>query len=76
MRGYSDAQARQIFRDLIDIPADITIDEHEVEVCFHRRSHLPILLASGLFDKPVSVPWWNGLKLRLTTYTGPARSKS
>jgi hypothetical protein len=25
MRGYSDAQARQIFRDLIDMPADITI---------------------------------------------------
>lgn len=27
MRGYSDAQARQIFRDLIDIPADVTITE-------------------------------------------------
>jgi hypothetical protein len=76
MRGYSDAQARQIFRDLIDIPADVTINEHEVEVCLHRRSHLPILLASGLFDKPISVPWWNGLKLRLTTYTGPSHTKS
>ena len=26
MRGYSDAQARHIFRDLIDMPADVTID--------------------------------------------------
>jgi hypothetical protein len=75
MRGYSDAQARQIFRDLVDIPADVTITEREVQVSFHRRSHLPILLASGLLDKPVAVPWWNGLKLRLTTYNGPSHPK-
>ena len=30
MRGYSDAQARVIFRDLIDIPADVEITEKEV----------------------------------------------
>src|SRR5580700_5161745 len=75
MRGYSDAQARQIFRDLVDIPADVTIMEREVQVSFHRRSHLPILLASGLLDKPVTVPWWNGLRLRMTTYNGPSGSK-
>jgi hypothetical protein len=67
MRGYSDAQARQIFRDLVDIPADVSITDREVQVSFHRRSHLPILLSSGLFEKPVAVPWWNGLNLRLTT---------
>jgi len=72
MRGYADAQARQIFRDLIDMPADVTVDEKEVTVSFHRRAHLPIVLASGLLDKPVSVPWWDGLPLRLTTYKGPA----
>lgn len=71
MRGYSDAQARQIFRDLIDMSADVEVNEKEVTVSFHRRAHLPIILASGLIDKPVPVPWWNGLPLRLTTYTGP-----
>ena len=76
MRGYSDAQARQIFRDLVDVPADVTVTDREVQVSFHRRSHLPILLSSGLFDKPVAVPWWNGLKLRLTTYNGPQGPKS
>jgi len=65
MRGYNDAQARQIFRDLIDMPADIAITETEIRVRFHRRAHLPIVLASGLFDKPVAVPWWNGRSLRL-----------
>jgi transposase len=64
MRGYDDAQARQIFRDLIDMPADVAITENEITVRFHRRAHLPIVLASGLFDKPVKVPWWNGRSLR------------
>lgn len=71
MRGYSDAQARHIFRDLIDMPANLNITEGQVSVSFHRRSHLPILLASGLFNQPVSVPWWNGYRLRLTTDKGP-----
>lgn len=67
MRGYSDAQARQIFRDLIDMPADVTIGETGIDVKFHRRAHLPIVLASGLVNNPISVPWLNGLPLRLTT---------
>src|SRR5215470_13242761 len=58
MRGYDDAQARQIFRDLIDMQAQITVTDREVQVKFHRRSHLPIVLASGLFDNAVPVPWW------------------
>jgi hypothetical protein len=65
MRGYNDAQARQIFRDLIDMPADVAITENEITVRFHRRAHLPIVLASGLIDKPVKVPWWSGRSLRL-----------
>jgi hypothetical protein len=34
-------------------------------VRFHRRAHLPIVLASSLIDQPIPVPWWNGLPLRL-----------
>ena len=73
MRGYGDAQARQIFRDLIDMPADVEVSGKEVTVSFHRRAHLPIILASNLVEKPVAVPWWNGLPLRLTTYSGPIK---
>jgi hypothetical protein len=65
MRGYNDAQARQIFRDLIDMPADVAITDDEITLRFHRRAHLPIVLASGLFNKPIKVPWWNGRALRL-----------
>ena len=67
MRGYADAQARQIFRDLIDTPATLSITDHEIVVTFHRRAHLPIILASGLLNQTVKVPWWQGRALRLTT---------
>jgi hypothetical protein len=70
MRGYADAHARQVFRDLVDMPATVTISDTGVEVDFHRRTHLPIVLASGLLDKPVSVPWWGGMRLCLTSRSG------
>ena len=73
MRGYSQAQARQIFRDLIDMPATVTVSPTEVSVSFHRRAHLPIVVASGLLEQPLPVPWWNGAALRLTTYNGPQK---
>jgi hypothetical protein len=66
MRGYADAQARQIFRDLVDMPATVDVSNAEVTVQFHKRAHLPIVVASGLLDTPVPVPWWNGRSLRLT----------
>ena len=67
MRGYADAQARHIFRDLIDTPADVTVSEREVLVRFHRRAHLPIISASGILNAPVKVPWWDNHTLRMST---------
>ncbi|MBI4305275.1 MAG: hypothetical protein HY678_03050, partial [Chloroflexi bacterium] len=51
---------------LVDMPATIDLGEQEITVRFHRRAHLPILIASGLFDQQVQVPWWDNRKLRLT----------
>jgi hypothetical protein len=65
MRGYADAQAGHIFRDLINMPATVTVGASEVTVRFHRRAHLPIIIDSGMLDSPVKVPWWNGLTLRM-----------
>jgi len=48
MRGYADARARQIFRDLVDLPATVKVTPAEVRVTLHRRAHLPTVLASGL----------------------------
>ena len=65
MRGYADAQAGHIFRDLINMPATVTVEASEVTVRFHRRAHLPIIIDSGMLDSPVKVPWWNGATLRM-----------
>ena len=53
-------------RDLIDTPADVSVTESEVRVHFHRRAHLPIILASGLLNTPVTIPWWRGHSLRMS----------
>jgi hypothetical protein len=66
MRGYADSKARSIFRDLLDTPADVEIEDEQVLVRFHRRTHLPIIIASGLLDDPVVVPWWQNMTLRMT----------
>ena len=66
MRGYDDAHARRIFRDLIDMPAGLRIDHDGVHVHFHRRAHLPIVVASGLLDTPMPIPWWNNLPLTMS----------
>src|SRR5205814_7919220 len=65
-RCLSDWSSDVCSSDLIDMPADVTVSDKEVEVSFHRRAHLPILLASDLMEKRIAVPWWNGLPLRLT----------
>jgi transposase len=74
MRGYRDAQARHLFRDIIDTPANVEVTDSKVIVSFHRRAHLPIILASDLVEKPFPVPWWDNRSLVLTTYsTTPSR---
>ena len=67
MRGYADAQARQVFRDLLALPATIDITPDEVVVKLHKRAHLPIIVDSGLLEKPVRVPWWRDMPLRITS---------
>jgi hypothetical protein len=66
MHGYAEAQARHIFRDLIDTPADVSISERDVHVRFHRRAHLPIIIASGILNAPVKVPWWDNYTLSMS----------
>jgi hypothetical protein len=39
-RGYDDVQARQIFRDLLDMSADVAITPRDVTARFHRCAHL------------------------------------
>lgn len=67
MRGYADAQARLVFRDLIDMPATVDVSADAVTVTLHRRAHLPIILASKILDEATTVPWWNNARLSFRT---------
>jgi hypothetical protein len=67
MKGYTAAQARTIFREIVDLPADVTIDDNGgVKVRLHKRAHLPIIIASKILTESIAVPWWNGYTLKLT----------
>jgi hypothetical protein len=55
----------------VDLPADVTIAERQVEVSYQRRSHLPIVLASGLLGQAIPITWWNGRSLSLITCQRP-----
>jgi hypothetical protein len=51
---------------LIDTPADVSVSGGEVRVRFHRRAHVPIIIASGMLDSPLKVPWWHNHTLRMS----------
>jgi hypothetical protein len=63
--GFEAAKARQIFRHFLDIPAQIQIGEYEVDVTFPKRAHNPLLIAAGLPDKTIQIPWWENYRLNL-----------
>ena len=62
---YERAQAKQVFRHLLDLSATVTIDDDEVRVTLDKRAHNPYLVASTLTDQPTPMPWFGGKHLRI-----------
>ena len=62
---YERAQAKKLFRNLLDLSATVTIDPHEVLVTLDKRAHNPSLVTSGLAEEPTPMPWFGGKQLRL-----------
>jgi hypothetical protein len=62
-REYSRAQAKTIFRNLLDMSATVTIEARQVVVTLDKRAHNPYLLSSGLANSPTPMPWFAGKKL-------------
>ncbi len=62
-RQYQRAHARQIFRNLLDVPGVVEIGAHEVRVDLVKHAHNPLLAASGLLDKPTRMDWLGGKSL-------------
>jgi len=62
-REYERAQAKKLFRNLLDVSATVTIDETRVHVTLDKRAHNPFLVASGLANRPVPMPWFGNKEL-------------
>ena len=62
-REYERAQAKKIFRNLLDVSATVVVNDDEVIVTLDKRAHNPYLVASGLADTPTSMPWYGNKQL-------------
>lgn len=62
-REYERAQAKKIFRNLLDVSATIVVDEKRVNVILDKRAHNPYLVASGLADTSTPMKWFGNKEL-------------
>ena len=62
-REYQRAQAKKLFRNLLDVSATVTITDQQVVVTLDKRAHNPFLVASGLANQPTPMPWFGDKKL-------------
>jgi hypothetical protein len=60
---YSKAQAKTLFRNLLDVAATVQVGEDGVVVRLDKRAHNPFLVASGLADQPTPMPWFGNRPL-------------
>jgi hypothetical protein len=64
-REYSHAQAKRIFRNLLDLSGKVEVRPTEVIVTLDKRAHNPYLVASGLTKQPTPMPWFGNKKLSI-----------
>ena len=62
-REYAHAQAKTIFRNLLDLSGKVEITSTSVVVTLDKRAHNPYLVASGLTVQPAPIPWFGNKKL-------------
>jgi hypothetical protein len=64
-REYDKAQAKTIFRNLLDVSATVQVGNEAVIVTLDKRAHNPYLVASGLADHPTSMPWFGNKMMHI-----------
>ena len=62
---YRRAQAKTVFRHLLDVSGRVDIGERDVIVTLDSRAHNPILAETKLIGRPVPMPWFGGKRLIL-----------
>ena len=64
-REYRHAQAKRIFRNLLDLSGKVEIGSSSVAVTLDKRAHNPYLVASGLTEQPTPMPWFGNKQLSI-----------
>lgn len=62
-REYERAQAKKIFRNLLDVSATVTVEKQQIVVKLDKRAHNPYLVASGLSKESTPMPCLDGKTL-------------
>ena len=62
-REYQHAQAKKIFRNLLDLSGTIEVEKTRVVVTLDKRAHNPYLVASGLTGTATPMPWFGNKQL-------------
>ena len=57
-REYERAQAKKIFRNLLDVTATVVVTDDQVTATLDKRAHNAYLVASGFAETPTSMPWF------------------
>jgi hypothetical protein len=58
-KDYERAQAKTLFRNLLDVAATVQVEEAAVVVTLDKHAHNPYLVASKLADEPTPMPWFD-----------------
>jgi transposase len=61
--NYRRAQAKTVFRHLLDVGGKVEVEERNVIVTLDKRAHNPIVAETGLVDRPTPMPWLEGRNL-------------
>ncbi|MBI5445738.1 MAG: hypothetical protein HY900_31545 [Deltaproteobacteria bacterium] len=64
--GYETAKSKHIFQDLVNGTGHVQVAEREITIRLHHRAHNPLLIAAGVPDTDLAVPWLGGRRLRFT----------
>jgi hypothetical protein len=64
-REYGKAQAKTLFRQVLDASASVEVGEANVVVTLDKRAHNPYLVASRLADQPTPMPWFGNKSLHI-----------
>ena len=63
--GYETAKSKHIFRDLINATAQVVITESDISIHLQKRAHNPLLIAAGLHNTAISIPWLAHKRLQI-----------